>query len=236
MFAYLQAVPASGGFNPATLSLTGWWRGSFASSPWNGTASAGSSGTRTLTEATNPPDPGTLLNGFAPADFSSSDRLGGLAISNYFTTAAGSALILYRADTSAAPAADPINDPALIGQSGSQQVQIAHNSTGPVVSVHDSASQKRIQLTAATGSWHLVQMRWNGTNMQGRVDSNSWSTSAATAGPSPLTTVLRVGANYNLTKFFDGQIMSIIFDDTTLDDATFDNIKSSLNTRYALSL
>jgi hypothetical protein len=43
-------------FNPATLSLTGWWSaGNYVSGTYTGSASAGTSGGRNLTEATVPP-------------------------------------------------------------------------------------------------------------------------------------------------------------------------------------
>jgi hypothetical protein len=48
-------IPASS-FNPATLSLTGWWSaGNYVSGTYTGSASAGASGGRNLTEATVPP-------------------------------------------------------------------------------------------------------------------------------------------------------------------------------------
>ena len=64
--------------DPATLALTGWWRGSYdGSGTWSGTASAGSSGTRSLVELTNKPSSGTAVNGFNPATFDGvNDKLG----------------------------------------------------------------------------------------------------------------------------------------------------------------
>jgi hypothetical protein len=48
-------IPASN-FDPTTLALTGYWRaGGYVSGTWTGVASAGTSGGRNLTEATNPP-------------------------------------------------------------------------------------------------------------------------------------------------------------------------------------
>src|SRR5690606_13622046 len=70
--------------------LTGFWRGSFSGSPWVGTASAGSSGTRDLTEATNPPSTGAAQNGYVPADFDgTNDVLGNATAMSTLLTASG---------------------------------------------------------------------------------------------------------------------------------------------------
>src|SRR5262245_3000059 len=60
----IRAWPA---FNPTTLILDGYWR-DYAGSPHAGTASAGSSASRSRAEVTNPPAVGTDLNGHDSAD------------------------------------------------------------------------------------------------------------------------------------------------------------------------
>jgi hypothetical protein len=73
-------VPASGGavFDPATLSLTGWWRAAYAGSPWAPTASAGTSGTANrdlgVDSGAATPSVGTALNGLDTADFDGSTQ------------------------------------------------------------------------------------------------------------------------------------------------------------------
>ncbi len=65
-----------GGWTPANLSLTGFWDASYGGAPWAGTASLGSSGTKSLiTTDTNiprthtAPAVGSAVNGFTPASF-----------------------------------------------------------------------------------------------------------------------------------------------------------------------
>ncbi len=64
------------GFTPADLNLTGFWDASYAGAPWAGTASLGSSGSKSLiTTDTNiprthtAPTAGTAVNGYTPASF-----------------------------------------------------------------------------------------------------------------------------------------------------------------------
>ncbi len=92
-------------------------------------------------------------------------------------------------------------------------------------------------ITAAfsTGAWQLVQFKYDGTDYKIRVNGGSWSSGAA-ANIGSLTATIRVGNNYNATKFLDGRILEIGLIDSTLSDGTFDSIKSYVNSRYALSL
>src|SRR5678815_176148 len=95
-------------FNPATLFLTGWWRGSYSASPWVGTASASSSGSNNASEATTPPAAGATVNGFAPVDFDGVDDLlrADGTLDTYFATNAWTVSVLFNADTAAAPGTD----------------------------------------------------------------------------------------------------------------------------------
>lgn len=61
---------AASAYDPADLSLNGWWRDdTYATGTWTGVASAGGSGSRNLTEGTNPPSllTGVTLAVVAPA-------------------------------------------------------------------------------------------------------------------------------------------------------------------------
>lgn len=60
---------------PTGLSIDGFWRANFSASPWPGVATAGLSGGRDLTEATNPPTTGTVQNGWTPALFNGTTQL-----------------------------------------------------------------------------------------------------------------------------------------------------------------
>ena len=83
----------SSAYNPAVLALTGWWQaGNYtpATPIWNGTASAGSSGSNSLGTASgfSAPPSGASLNGHATVAFTraSMQALEGAALSTYFST------------------------------------------------------------------------------------------------------------------------------------------------------
>lgn len=230
------ATAAAPSFDPATLSLTGWWRTDYAASPWTSTASAGASSGRTASEATNPPSVGAAINGYNPADFDgTNDKLSTTVLeSDLFTASAGSFAILYYADTTDAANGTPTDDEALFAGAGGY-VMATVNNTGARVVLYDTGN-KSIQLAGGgAGAWHLLQAKWDGTNLKARLDSGAW-TSLACGNMGDLTSTLNIGCNHNATAFFDGRIAEIITAASTLSDATFDDLVAYMNDRYGRSL
>lgn len=228
------------GFNPATLSLTAWWRGSYAGSPWAGTPSVGTSGSRSLAEATFPPAVGPAVNGFTPANFDgTNDRIGGTAtLGDVVNNNAGSCWVLFKADTAAAPfgtgsTAQPFEQPGIVCTNGSGYWIVSYNSDGVIVATNDG-SYKVIVLPASVGEWHLVQIRKTATHFEARIDGGSW-TSVACGNIASLVHPIRMGCNYNATRFFDGQILDAAFSEQIFSDADFDDVKGYVETRYGLS-
>lgn len=230
----LQQAASAAPFDPATLVLTGWWRASFTASPWPGTASAGPSAGPSLTEPTNPPTVGTAVNGLTPADFNGTIQrlVNAAAMTSFVSNAAGSIACLFFARTAAADAG-ATNNPSLIGDTDGRIV-LEFSSLGVGLSSYDGATFTAVRAACGTGAYHLAQARWNSTTIEVRVDSGAWQTLARTVVIA--TATVRVGANFALTKFFDGRILDLLTAQSRLDDATFDNIKSYVNSRYALSL
>lgn len=230
-------------FNPATLSLSGWWRASYASSPWAGVASAGASGGRDLTEATNPPSSGTAVNGFNPADFDgSNDRIdNALDPSDFFGAAAGSCGALIYADAASADGGDtaPYNMPALITDAGEGRLALAYGDSGARFGFFNSThgTWESLAVACSTGAWHFVQAKYDSTNLHLRVDGGSWSTEAFAFGPTwGVGTFLRVGGNFSPTLFFDGKILEVFTSTVALSNASFDNFRSYFLSRYGLSV
>lgn len=228
------AAPASS-FDPATLSLTGWWRPNYGGSPWVGSTSAGASGGRTLTEATNAPSIGTAVNGHIPADFDgTNDILNGIALSNYITTGAGTVIVLAFIDSVVASTGLARSDEGVVGQAGVNFIAMGVSSSGLRTSAFDSAHRECGPTACSTGAWHMLMMRWNGSVLEQSVDLGTVASVACT-GPSTITANLKIGANAS-TAFFDGKVLEVITASSYLSDATLANIKSYFNTRYALSL
>jgi hypothetical protein len=234
-FAFWKAPP-SAAFDPATLTLTGWWRGSYSGSPWTGTASAGSSGSRDLTEATNPPGTGSAVNGFTPADFDGTNDVltNATAISTLLSASAWSMWALVNLDAINTNNADVwLNDPILNDSGAFWGVHL--KSGGTVHAYQWDGASKSVSETVSTGGWALVQAKYNGTNLLLRVNSGSWQ-SAAAGNISTLTGTLRAGVTPTGGHALDGKVLELALAASALSDANFDNVKSYVNSRYALSL
>ena len=227
-------------FNPASLALTGWWRASYAASPWVGTASAGASGSRNLTEATNPPAAGTAVNGLTPADFDgTNDKLGtALTLGDLSDATAGSIAALFYADaaTADAGAAAPYVLPAFLGDE-LPYFTFSFGSAGIRAGYNAGSGWDSVASTASTGAWHLGQCRWNGSVIEVRVDGGAWVTSSPFSGGIFLMTgAVIVGRNYDSTAFFNGRIADLMTADSVLSTGQFDGIRSYVNSRYGISV
>lgn len=228
------------GFTPASLSLSGWWRGNYTGAPWAGTASAGGSSGRDLVTTSTDPTTGTALNGITPGDFSGAQYLQSAADApTLFTVGAGSIGVLYRLDTvaAAAPAGQPYDDAALFALAGAGEIIMAVNSTGLRCAIYDGAYQE-VQLSSggATGTWFFATMRWNSTQLIAKI-AGVGTTSISAAAIDTLTgfTPL-VGSNYAAGALIDGRIMEVLTAPTTTIHDSYANIMAYLNSRYALSL
>ncbi len=204
-------------------------------------ASAGSSGSRNLTEATNPPSPGTALNALIPANFDgTNDRLGIATVDNYYSAAAWSMVVLFNADTAAAYGGDEFSNPSLLASQGSGLAAIGMSFSANGVSVWHGVggSWPGVTVACATGGWHLAQAKYDGTNIKLRIDSGGYS-SAAAANCNQLGfgESLSVGTGWDPgTLFLDGKMAEIMLAQSAISDANMDSIKSYINTRYALAL
>ncbi len=235
--AYFDSTAVS--FDPATLSLTGWWRANYAASPWIGTASTGTSSTHDLTAGTAPSASGGLQNGYQPAHFvaASSQYLVGAALSALLTGPAWSIRILFYADSATA---DPgsgsrFGGPCLLADTDAYFV-VAYTASGVTLEMADGVgAASTLTVACATGGWHEAFIKYDNTNLSLAIDSGAASTQAY-ANLGALTGTLRVGSNWNNSSFFDGKILDIIVSNTTLSSGNFTSINSYDNSRYALAL
>lgn len=222
------------GTAPSRQALEGWWRAPYAGSPWVGLDSSTASGSRNLTEATNPPAVGASLNGLATADFDgTNDELTGAACSTFITTTnfSGWALVNLDAINTNNTANYALND-VICGTTGTAEWWVYLRSAGPVVGLATGGAN-RVETAIATGAWQLVQFRSNGTTLGVRVNSGSWATAAA-------STIASIAAALNVGDlaggFVDGRIAEHALSKSFISDSDFDAIKSYINTRYGLAL
>jgi len=236
-------------FNPATLDLTLWQR-DYAGSPWTGTASAGTSGSNSFSEATNPPSVGTALNGHGTADYDGTNDILGQAsgdASTYLTNTNGSGWVLFNADAASADAGagSRQNNPQFLA-SNNGQFGIGFSSVGiHVYTVDGSNGQTEKVIACATGGWHLLQFKYSlgggGLSLKLRLDNGAWqeSTSAfgATLSGDMATSVLRSGGDSsNTSPFYNGRVADRAVSKLTISDGDFDNVRSYANARYGVSV
>lgn len=237
-FAFL-APNATPTFDPATLPLTGWWRDYGGASPWVGSASAGTSAAHALTEASHPPTAGTALNGHGVASFAraSSQKLGNeSAISNFVSAGAWSVWALVNMiseDTNNAPAGAYDND-AIISDRNTYWSCCVR--VGPKFQAYQFGSGPNAAESSFTnGIWQLLQFRFDGTNLEVRVNNGSWVQQAQT-NIGLLTAKLYVGCNYNAAAFINGDIAELATSNQCLTDLDFDNVRSYMHQRYGVTV
>lgn len=226
-------------FSPATLTLTGWWRSYAGTSPWNGTASAGSSGSNTWTGAGGSlPANGTALNGKSTAlfDGTNDEMTASGTPTTYLSTSAWTISVLVRLSSAAAPGVNVYDNAALLTD-GNAAFGADVSSSGFKAHIYDGGAYYETAWTAAgTGSYHLLQAYYDGTNIYHRVDSGSWSAGTASGAISGLAASFFLGRNWNGGAFLAGTIAEVITASSVISRANLDNVKAYVNTRYNLSL
>ena len=234
-------------FDPATLSLTGWWRGpyvSLATQPWQGTASLGVSGTRVCND-TAPYNPlvGTGANGIASADVSFNTDFGrrfcpetALA-SLYATRNAHSGWAVFKART--VPSGVPNNGPFFNGSVlsfGAGVFGIGVSTLGVEVYLHDGANIPGIVTSFSTGVWHILRWRYSNPTLEVAVNSGGWQ-SLTNSTPVDLTGIdIQWGRNVSaaVNGAFDGEILDVGISNTALSQTDLDNVRTYARDRYAL--
>jgi hypothetical protein len=217
-------------FDPATLALTSWVRGSFSASPWVGEASAGASLGNDYTEATNPPAAGAAVDGYTPADFDgSNDLLSSDDFSEVCLPKAAYALaVMFKVDTAAAADANVYNDPGLVGDA--YGLNIAFSDSGFGVA-HYNAAWKQQRVACSAAAWHVGWVRFDtATGVEFGIDNAALTTIAASTGDREVTSnvyKLRVGrSSIVVAGTIDGQIMEVMTM-STFSDAERTNLYSN---------
>jgi hypothetical protein len=226
---------SSGGsvINPATLSLSGWYK-DYGGGNWAGTASAGGSGTLNLEANTCG---NSTLNGHGIATFNGAQSKGDsshgsstyLAVDNYTVG------VVVKPKSPAAPDASVFVDPNPIGDDGAQ-FGLRWSTSGVAWYHNDTVRKTTPWVACSADSWHKVWIRYNGTTdtLEIRVDGGSWSAYAGTVGSitSLAGVLLYVGRGYTAACVCD--VAEVITAQTPLSDATIDQLDAYFAARYAL--
>jgi len=218
--ARFARVPASA-FDPATLTLTGYWGPDYAGAPWVGRGSFGSSGVNDLVAGTAP------AASSGAADFDGvDDYLDGPVLSDIIGAGAYGLHALVYLDT---VPADPGNGNRYtlggIVSDSSAYIGLFPHAGGVTWEIADGiGAASTLTVACGTGAWHRVQVRGNGTTIEMRVDGGSWSsqTYAAIGG---LGGTLRVGTEYTAgAAFLDGRVKALLTSDYAPGNTECDDI------------
>lgn len=224
--------------DPTTLTIAGYWRASFSGSPWTGTASAGSSGSRNLTEATNPPTTGTAVDGYVPASFDGTNDIlsGGLTGGNYWSASAYTTVLLVNPASPSAAAANRYQDEQLISVP-SDLLGLSWTSSG--VSAWHYGGGADFSGTAfkacSAGSWHMVVARFGSNTLGINVDNGTETTLASknnvnTFGATAAPVIAR--SSVASAAFAQAQYLEIMTFQSQLSDATLTQIYGYFKARY----
>lgn len=237
-----------GFFDPSGTDLESfrwqlWVRGSYASSPWNGTPSVGSSALVSLTSATAP-DVGTAVNGYNPAAFIPAN-LDALATSQTLIELLGDGNItlgwtfetVVKFNSLTAPAANYYDDPLVLGSSGGN-LSLTATTSGLRLTAHDSAGTlaQTGNIAISAGQWYRVQGQWTGTVLRLRINAGAWDSVALTSywAADLVGNTLLVGANYVFAAYADMQMLELGLTNEVPPDTAMDALDATLVTRYAL--
>lgn len=207
-----------------------WFRGNYTGTSWtNSFGTNVTTGDRDL-DAGTPPSVGTAVNGYTPARFNGTTQyLQGSTVSYVYGANSGSIAAYFKSDITTANGA-PATAPAILTDTGGY-LSIGFT-TGVKFELYDGVNNS-VTIPATTGSYHLAQFKWNGTNFFARVDMGAWVT--ASVGPINSGYALgafRVGTNYNQTSYFSGSILEIFSRKEVLTDAEFDEYYAYAKARY----
>lgn len=201
-------------------------------------SSAGGSGGRDLTEATNPPAAGAALNGLTPASFDGvNDRIGGAGTSTFLATTAGTVICLFKANAASADAGSvqPYLIPALLTNQNGFYC-LGYSTSGVRFGGYNGTNYDSVAVAANTGNWHVCVARHNTTTISLSVDLGTAQTQSRNLASSIDASAIQVGANYLEAQFFNGLIAELICFNSELTDAQVrDIIRTYLNPRYGLT-
>jgi hypothetical protein len=216
--ARFARVPASG-FDPATLALTGYWGPDYAGAPWVGRASAGTSGANDLVAGTAP------AASSGAADFDGvDDYLDGPTWGDLVTGSAGYLAVRFAADSLVADlgGGNAYLMPCLLSDATSD-MSMSISDAGVRLNAYDGAGYSTLVRTFSGAS--VVEAWWSGGDLTMRVNAGTETTEAwGGLAAGALASTFRVGANYALSAFVDGQIKAIITASSVPASGTRDDI------------
>lgn len=242
-----NATPAS--FNRATLSFTGFWKpGNYSAGTWTGTASAGTSGGRHLTEATNSPAVYSHaakrfgLFGALPDFDAVNDHLNLPGNLGTYHSASYSGWALIRPTKLTAnntTATQAYANHGVISSASSAYWCLCVRANGEAVIRHYNSGGSPIEPAAgeiANNVFSLIQWNYDGTTLKIRVNGGDWTSITTTALGGGFAETFQIGKSIDGQPYFPGIIPEVGIKAASLTDAQHDAILASINYDYGLNL
>lgn len=234
-------------FDPTTLAWDGYFRAPYTGSPLAGTASAGPSGSRSMTEATNPPTAGPTVNGYAPARFNGSnqkltDPTG--AASDYLTTTEGVIVLVFAALSISGGTATSFDNPGIISTIGGANVSVCMGTLTNdkiFIRLQDAVNgQLSAQLPIALNTQTCLQIRYRvtgGPTAEARTNGGTWTPLSGTlTGLGALSSSFGFGRNWNESKFGNLDLLEAALAKAWKTDTDLDNYRGYVNGRYSVAV
>ncbi len=254
-----------GGFSPASLPLTGWWRADYTGAPYAGTASAGTSGSHSISTADPTPltsrawVTGTPVNGYIPAHSDGEMQLNigpleamemnsTVPFSDFVNATAASGWALVKPVAGGAPftttggvimrAYNRVvgNIPFELQCTGSSILMRVQGVTGPVFATTNYGS-------LTVDEWNLVTFRYDGISIQVGLNgapAPTWSTAYTApldlSTSDPLQLGMQIFVLHLQNQAFSGDFLDSAITDTVLTDNDFCKIVCYCRDRYDLAL
>lgn len=236
--AFTVAPPLGGGgtVDPTTLPLTSFFR-DYSGGAWAGTTTTGTSASKTMSVVGSPPTTGTPVGGHTPASFSGSQSLRdtGHTATDYISLTKYRAWFLVDAASLAADAGAPYLNAGLLTESTGEWGAYVYGTPDTAAAYHDSGGYKITTGTISTGSWVLVDIRYDGTTLT--VAINGVDGVSVTAGTlASAGGIVILGSNFLGAVGFIGDMLEAATCDDDLPATTPAMLVAYVNNRYGLSL
>lgn len=232
---------------PTAADLAGWWRDYPGSLPWAGTASAGTSGSLSISNSTGTILSGTAENGHTPVLLDETQDSLGQFTNATLATMSGGRAVAYSGWALVKLGIDggsvlfgTENSPGIFYQitvsgftPGTMTIRVEHYTAS------GTSTSLVVTTTLAFNTYALIQWRYTGSAVQGRINGGAWQSVSQTTGAEPGTSsgifhYSRIGFQNNTKN--DITLLDLGVSKLSLTDSQFNGVLSYCRNRYNLPL
>jgi hypothetical protein len=165
----------------------------------------------------------------------SDDFLGSIAFTTLFSRFQLTCFIVAKATTIATDEASPGFNASVFSTTAGGVIMFGVKSSGSVFVTGYDIIEKYISQSYTAGNWILLTTFYDGTNLQLRVNGGSTQSVALSAYKQSNVGNLRIGANYNSSVVFNGDVGEIITYNQAISTADREGLESVLMDKWAIT-